>query len=151
MEFKEKTPENVEQIMKERDFYQKAYRKISLENNGTDEHVTTEHVTELIRERDQMSSRIIQLENRLADMNSNLKVVQQERDRVQLQNEEINGDLTTIRREIINSNSPVKHQKPTQSTPQSILKRIETERDSALTDLRRITCERDSLLEQEQV
>ena len=36
----------------------------------------------------------------------------QERDRVQLQNEEINGDLTTIRREIINSNSPVKHQKP---------------------------------------
>merc|ERR1712131_278050 len=111
IEFKEKTPENVEQIMKERDFYQKAYRKISQENNGTDEHVTTEHVTELIRERDQMSSRIIQLENRLAETNSNLKVVQQERDRVQLQNEEINQDLTTIRREIINSNSPVKHQK----------------------------------------
>lgn len=78
IEFKEKTPENVEQIMKERDFYQKAYRKISQENNGTDEHVTTEHVTELIRERDQMSARIIQLENRLAETNSNLKVVQQE-------------------------------------------------------------------------
>ena len=74
--------------------------------------MTTEHVTNLIRERDEMSSKIIQLENRLSETNSNLKVVQQERDRVQLQNEEINQDLTTIRREIINSNSPVKHQKP---------------------------------------
>ena len=74
--------------------------------------MTTEHVTNLIRERDEMSSKIIQLENRLSETNSNLKVVQQERDRVQLQNEEINQDLTTIRREIINSNSPLKHQKP---------------------------------------
>ena len=54
-----------------------------------------------------------------------LKVVQQERDRVQLQNEEINQDLTTIRREIINSNSPVKHQKPV-SHPNSI--RVSTQK-----------------------
>ena len=39
---------------------------------------------------------------------SNIKVVQQERDRVQLENENLNGQLADLRLEVLSTNSPAK-------------------------------------------
>ena len=73
-------------------------------------------------------------------------VVQQERDRCEIRFGAVNDELAQLRREMIQKTP--KTQKESNLAQTAILKRIQTERDSALADLRRISCERDSLLEQ---
>ena len=145
---KDAEPVDITKLKKERDFYQNAYRTMSEREHGTDEHITTTQVTRLIQEKDEKSKKLIDNENKLNETLGNLRVVQQERDRLQLQVEQLNDELTQIRREMVEKGSSMVRQSPTKSTPQSIIKRVEMERDQAMTELRRVTCERDSLLEQ---
>ena len=58
---------------------------------------------------------------------------------------ELNDELASLRRETV-ANQTSGKSPAVQS--ESILKRVQAERDSALADLRRMSCERDSLLEQ---
>ena len=145
---KDAEPVDITKLKKERDFYQNAYRTMSEREHGTDEHITTTQVTRLIQEKDEKSKKLIDNENKLNETMGNLRVVQQERDRLQLQVEQLNDELTQIRREMVEKGSTMVRQSPTKSTPQSIIKRVEMERDQSMTELRRVTCERDSLLEQ---
>ena len=145
---KDAEPVDLVKLRKERDFYQNAYRTMSEREHGTDEHITTNQVTKMIQEKEQKSKKLIEVENKLNETLGNLRVVQQERDRLQIQVEQVSDQLAQHRREMVETASASARQSPTKSSPRSIIKRVELERDQAMTELRRVTCERDSLLEQ---
>jgi len=141
--------EDIVALRKERDFYQDAYRTISARNGGLgDEVVTPERVEAIVLERDAARKEVITLQRNYAEAAANVKVLQQERDRLELSFAESNNELASLRREVI-TKSPVKGRKsPGQSSDESILKRLQQERDRAMSELRKLECERDTLLEQ---
>merc|ERR1711892_1350924 len=141
-------PVDVVRLRKERDFYQNAYRTMSEREHGSDEHITTGQVTRLINDKDEKTKKLLDAVNRINETQGNLRVVQQERDRLQLQVEQAQAEVGQMRRDAVDRGSERQRQSPTKSTPQAIIKRVESERDQVVVELRRVSCERDSLLEQ---
>uniref|UniRef100_H2Z636 Centrosomal protein of 135 kDa n=1 Tax=Ciona savignyi TaxID=51511 RepID=H2Z636_CIOSA len=97
----------------------------------------------LLRERDELQSMLSKFERHMAEIQSNVKVVTQERDKTNLLYEQSNEELQRLRHEFVRSPKSPK----ASLTAQAILRRVENDRDTAVADLRRMTTERDSLRE----
>uniref|UniRef100_A0A8C0NVY8 Testis specific 10 n=1 Tax=Canis lupus familiaris TaxID=9615 RepID=A0A8C0NVY8_CANLF len=81
-------------------------------------------------------------ERHLAEIQGNVKVLTSERDKTFLLYEQAQEEIARLRREMMKN-----CKSPKSTTAHAILRRVETERDVAFTDLRRMTTERDSLRE----
>ncbi|XP_071951529.1 centrosomal protein of 135 kDa-like isoform X2 [Antedon mediterranea] len=140
----------------ERDFYKKEYEimKSIRTKSGSPSKIRTPPVREknnfdeteifrLRRERDELQTVLDKFERHLAEIQSNVKVLTADRDKTKLLYEQANDELQRLRIEL------VKSPKASRSSiaAQSILKRVEIERDTAISDSRRMTTERDSLRE----
>ncbi|NXN27225.1 TSG10 protein, partial [Nycticryphes semicollaris] len=101
-------------------------------------------VLKVLREREELKSTLKKLERRVAEIQGNFKVLTAERDKVVILYERAQEEISQLRQEVIkcprNPKSIV--------TAQAMLRRVEIEREAALSDFRRMTTERDSLREQ---
>ncbi|PKU38940.1 hypothetical protein llap_10746 [Limosa lapponica baueri] len=101
-------------------------------------------VLKVLREREELKSTLKKLERRVAEIQGNFKVLTAERDKVVILYERAQEEISRLRQEVIkcprNPKSIV--------TAQAMLRRVEMERETALSDFRRMTTERDSLREQ---
>ncbi|NXL48631.1 TSG10 protein, partial [Podilymbus podiceps] len=97
-------------------------------------------IWKILREREELKSMLKKSERHVAEIQGNFKVLTAERDKIVNLYEQI----SRLRQEVI------KCPRTPRSTvkAQAMLKHVETERDTALSDFRRMTTERDSLRQQ---
>ncbi|XP_043927751.1 testis-specific gene 10 protein [Protopterus annectens] len=100
-------------------------------------------IMQVIRERDEYQSLIHKYERHLAEIQANVKILTNERDKANRIYEQAQEEINRLRRDLIKSPKTPK----STITAQHILRRVEAERDEAMADLRRMTTERDSLRE----
>ncbi|KAM4047053.1 testis-specific gene 10 protein isoform 1-T1 [Anomaloglossus baeobatrachus] len=100
-------------------------------------------IKKIVRERDELQNMLTKYERHMAEIQANVKVLTSERDKTNVLYERAQQQITHLRRELMRSPKTPK----ASLTAQTILKRVESERDSAISDLRRMTTERDSLRE----
>ncbi|XP_048052233.1 testis-specific gene 10 protein [Megalobrama amblycephala] len=99
----------------------------------------------VLRERDELQNMLEKHERHLSEIQANVKVLTAERDKTRMHYQQAQEEIAALRREVIRSKAA---RGPKSSvTAQSILKRVEAERDEATADLNRMTTERDSLRE----
>uniref|UniRef100_A0A671SKK2 Testis specific, 10 n=1 Tax=Sinocyclocheilus anshuiensis TaxID=1608454 RepID=A0A671SKK2_9TELE len=99
----------------------------------------------VLRERDELQNMLEKQERHLSEIQANVKVLTAERDKTRMHYQQAQEEIAALRREVMKSKAA---RGPKSSvTAQSILKRVEAERDEAITDLNRMTTERDSLRE----
>ncbi|XP_008844073.1 testis-specific gene 10 protein isoform X2 [Nannospalax galili] len=94
------------------------------------------------RDREELKCMLEKYERHLAEIQGNVKVLTSERDKTFLLYEQAQEEIARLQREMMKS-----CKSPKSTTAHAILRRVETERDVAFTDLRRMTTERDSLRE----
>ncbi|XP_076808288.1 centrosomal protein of 135 kDa-like isoform X2 [Clavelina lepadiformis] len=104
---------------------------------------SSEAYQQLLRERDELQTMLNKFERHMAEIQANVKVLTQERDKTNSLYEQTNDELQRLRREYVRSPKSPK----ASLTAQAILRRVENERDTSIADLRRMTTERDSLRE----
>nr|CAH8843200.1 unnamed protein product [Trichobilharzia regenti] len=100
-------------------------------------------LTKLRQERDELRSLLNKLEHRVQEIQRNVHTITQERDQI---NKLYNDSRCEIHR--LHQDLYAMHEtgdRNTQTT-QTVLRRVEAERDRALVDLSRVTAERDSLI-----
>ncbi|XP_014815650.1 PREDICTED: testis-specific gene 10 protein [Calidris pugnax] len=101
-------------------------------------------VLKVLREREELKSTLKKLERRVAEIQGNFKVLTAERDKFVILYERAQEEISRLRQEVIkcprNRKSIVR--------AQAVLRRVEIERETALSDFLRMTTERDSLREQ---
>uniref|UniRef100_A0A9J8CTN4 Testis specific, 10 n=1 Tax=Cyprinus carpio carpio TaxID=630221 RepID=A0A9J8CTN4_CYPCA len=99
----------------------------------------------VLRERDELQNMLEKHERHLSEIQANVKVLTAERDKTRMHYQQAQEEIAALRREVMMSKSA---RGPKSSvTAQSILKRVEVERDEATADLHHMTTERDSLRE----
>ncbi|XP_069035360.1 testis-specific gene 10 protein isoform X2 [Lepisosteus oculatus] len=97
----------------------------------------------ILRERDELQAMLDKYERHLSEIQANIKVLTADRDKTNMLYQQAQEEIARLRREVIKS-----PRAPRSSlTAQSILRRVEAERDETVADLRRMTNERDSLRE----
>ncbi|XP_059407631.1 testis-specific gene 10 protein-like [Carassius carassius] len=102
-------------------------------------------VMRVLRERDELQNMLEKQERHLSEIQANVKVLTAERDKTRMHYQQAQEEIAALRREVMMSKAS---RGPKSSvTAQSILKRVEAEREEATTDLNRMTTERDSLKE----
>ncbi|XP_062302777.1 testis-specific gene 10 protein isoform X2 [Osmerus eperlanus] len=99
----------------------------------------------VLRERDDMQSMLDKYERHLSEVQANVKVLSADRDKTSMHYQKAQEEIAALRREVIKSKSTRVGKGCV--TAQSILKRVEAERDEAVSDLHRMSTERDSLRE----
>ncbi|XP_059152466.1 centrosomal protein of 135 kDa-like isoform X1 [Physella acuta] len=135
----------------EKDYYKKEYETLKATRRSASpikiipkKSVAEEfEMARLTRERDELKSLLDKFERHMAEIQANVKVLTCERDKLSTMYEESKDELMKVRRELISSPKQTK----TSLAAQAILRRIENEREDAISDLRRMTTERDSLRE----
>ncbi|NP_001070757.2 testis-specific gene 10 protein isoform X3 [Danio rerio] len=100
----------------------------------------------VLRERDELQNMLDKHERHLSETQANVKVLTAERDKTRMHYQQAQEEIAALRREVMKSKA-ARGAKSCSVTAQSILKRVETERDEAISDLNRMTTERDSLRE----
>ncbi|XP_052794849.1 centrosomal protein of 135 kDa-like isoform X3 [Mya arenaria] len=100
-------------------------------------------IVKLTKERDEMRQLLDKFERHMAEIQANVKVLTGERDKLNQMYEEAKDELHKVRRELVRSPKSPK----TSLAAQAVLRRVENERDDAVSELRRMTTERDSLRE----
>ncbi|XP_023380085.1 testis-specific gene 10 protein isoform X5 [Pteropus vampyrus] len=128
-----------EQLEKEKKFVVDTADKELEEAKGTNCDVELLKTT---RDREELKCMLEKYERHLAEIQGNVKVLTSERDKTFLLYEQAQEEIARLRREMMKS-----CKSPKSTTAHAILRRVETERDVAFTDLRRMTTERDSLRE----
>ncbi|XP_051561137.1 testis-specific gene 10 protein-like [Myxocyprinus asiaticus] len=99
----------------------------------------------VLRERDELQNMLEKYERHLSETQGNVKVLTAERDKTRMHYQQAQEEIAALRREVMKSKAA---RGPKNSvTAQSILKRLEAERDEATSDLHRMSTERDSLRE----
>ncbi|XP_070428109.1 testis-specific gene 10 protein isoform X4 [Equus przewalskii] len=128
--------QNLRKMMRSRS---KSPRRPSPTSRGTNCDVELLKTT---RDREELKCMLEKYERHLAEIQGNVKVLTSERDKTFLLYEQAQEEIARLRREMMKS-----CKSPKSTTAHAILRRVETERDVAFTDLRRMTTERDSLRE----
>ncbi|XP_056628297.1 testis-specific gene 10 protein isoform X2 [Triplophysa dalaica] len=99
----------------------------------------------VLRERDEFQNMLDKYERHMSEVQANIKVLTAERDKTRMHYQQAQEEIAALRREVMKSRTA---RGPKSSvTAQSILKRLEAERDEAAADLHHMTTERDSLRE----
>ncbi|PAA67055.1 hypothetical protein BOX15_Mlig001856g1, partial [Macrostomum lignano] len=94
------------------------------------------------RERDELQALLDKFERHMAEIQGNVRALTHERDQLARMLDDTKDELHRSRREVMSS----ANQQPKVSlAAQAVLKRVETERDDAIAELRRTAVERDSL------
>ncbi|KAF4075154.1 hypothetical protein AMELA_G00231270 [Ameiurus melas] len=99
----------------------------------------------VLRERDEMQCMLVKYERHLSEIQANIRVLTAERDQTRMHYQQAQEEIADLRREVLNSKASQRSKY--RMTAQSILKRLEGERDEAMSDLHRMSTERDSLRE----
>ncbi|XP_068124292.1 testis-specific gene 10 protein isoform X3 [Hyperolius riggenbachi] len=139
----------VKSLEEERDHYKREadrLRKMIRGRSASPRRSPSRHDSEMkrsIREKDDLQDMLTKYERHMAEIQANVKVLTSERDKTNTLYERAQQEITQLRRELMQSPKTPK----ASLTAQTILRRVETERDSAVSDLRRMTTERDSLRE----
>ncbi|PAA88260.1 hypothetical protein BOX15_Mlig021784g1 [Macrostomum lignano] len=115
----------------------------SANNGGVGSASDDSELLRVKRERDELQALLDKFERHMAEIQGNVRVLTQERDQLSRLLDDTNDELHRARRELLASPSQPK----VSLAAQAVLKRVETERDDALADLRRMMTERDSLRE----
>ncbi|KFP51064.1 Testis-specific 10, partial [Cathartes aura] len=101
-------------------------------------------VLKLLREREELKSTLKKYERHVAEIQGNFKVLTAEREKIVNLYERAQEEISRLRQEVIKCPRTPK----STVTAQAMLRHVEIERDTALSDFRRMTTERDSLREQ---
>ncbi|XP_051983067.1 testis-specific gene 10 protein [Xyrauchen texanus] len=99
----------------------------------------------ILRERDELQNMLEKYERHISEIQSNVKVLTAERDKTRMHYQQAQEEIANLRREVMKSK--VVRGRKSSVTAQSVLKRLEAERDEATADLHRMSTERDSLRE----
>ncbi|XP_008059982.1 testis-specific gene 10 protein isoform X2 [Carlito syrichta] len=129
--------QNLRKMMRSRS---KSPRRLSPTARGT--NCDVELLKSTTRDREELKCMLEKYERHLAEIQGNVKVLTSERDKTFLLYEQAQEEIARLRREMMKN-----CKSPKSTTAHAILRRVETERDVAFTDLRRMTTERDSLRE----
>ncbi|XP_032111291.1 testis-specific gene 10 protein isoform X2 [Sapajus apella] len=129
--------QNLRKMMRSRS---KSPRRLSPTARGA--NCDVELLKTTTRDREELKCMLEKYERHLAEIQGNVKVLTSERDKTFLLYEQAQEEIARLRREMMKS-----CKNPKSTTAHAILRRVETERDVAFTDLRRMTTERDSLRE----
>lgn len=109
---------------------------------------SNEEVKQLRRERDELKSLLDKFERHMSEIQANVKILTSERDKFNQLYEEAREELQRSRCHDINRSCHNCHKGPNVSlAAQAILKRVESERDTALFDLRNAITDRESYRE----
>ncbi|XP_029460633.1 testis-specific gene 10 protein [Rhinatrema bivittatum] len=101
-------------------------------------------VIKTVKEREDLQSMLEKYERHMSEIQANIKVLTAERDKTNILYDRAQEEIACLRRELMKcSRSPTKGS----ITAQAILRRVESEKEGAVSDLRRMTTERDSLRE----
>lgn len=100
-----------------------------------------EDARQLRRERDELQVLLDKFEHHMAEIQSNVKVLTNERDKYIQMYEDTRSELQQTRKDMLKT---TKNQNSSLAV-QSILKRVEMERDTAVCDLRNLTNEMNSV------
>ncbi|NXT22861.1 CP135 protein, partial [Syrrhaptes paradoxus] len=140
----DKSPSRLDSFVKtledDRDYYKREleYLQKMIRRRPSPSRRTPEKVNEdlrlIIRERDELRSMLDRFEKHVIEIQSNVKLLTAERDRLKVLYEQSQGELDRMRRE-------AKHSLVSQS-------HVEEERDISVTDFRRLMAEKESLREQ---
>lgn len=120
--------------------------KMSSPRTKTDYKSGSEHLRDyekVIQERDELQKMLDKFERHMAEIQANVRILTQERDKTNKLYEQTHDELQRTRRDAIRSPKSAK----ASLTAQAILRRVENERDEAISDLRRMTTERDTMRE----
>ncbi|XP_051475238.1 centrosomal protein of 135 kDa isoform X3 [Apus apus] len=128
----------VKTLEDDRDYYKREleYLQKMIKRRSSPSRRSPEKIEDLIlitRERDELRSMLDRFEKHMIEIQSNVKLLTAERDRLNVLYEQSQGELNRMRRE-------AKHSLVSQS-------HMEEERDIALTDFRRLMAEKESLRE----